>query len=99
MIFYAQTMFMMIAVTMFVMAQGLMRHFGHADHRPWVLALAPLIFIGGDALHNYRLVQWFGTIYQWLGLIYSLIILPAIYLLARRRKQKKHEQNVCSKMD
>jgi spore germination protein len=86
-LFWIQIQFAMFAVILYILAQVPTRYFGYADHRPWVLALAPLLFIGGDALHSSRLYDLAAQGVNWLGMAFSLGIIPASYGLARWQRR------------
>jgi len=77
----------MFAVILYILAQVPTRYFGYADHRPWVLALTPLLFIGGDALHSSRLYIMAAQSSNLLGMAFSLGIIPASYGLAWWRRR------------
>lgn len=74
------------SVVQYVKAVALAKFFGHADHRPWVLATVPLLFIGSDALHTMRLYETVRTVSIWLGFIFAFAVLPATLYLAKRRQ-------------
>jgi spore germination protein len=86
--YWMQLFFAAFSVFLHIMSKVLAQCHGHADHRPWVLALAPLMFIGGDALHSNRLYEAVGAAANMLGLAFSLAVVPASYALARWRRHK-----------
>jgi len=86
-LFWIQIQFAMFAVILYILAQVPTRYFGYADHRPWVLALTPLLFIGGDALHSSRLYIMAAQSSNLLGMAFSLGIIPASYGLAWWRRR------------
>ncbi len=81
-LFWIQIQFAMFSILLYSLALVPTRYFGFSDHRPWVLALAPLLFIGGDALHGSRLYEMAAHGSNWLGMAFSLGIIPASYGLA-----------------
>ncbi|MDR3589716.1 MAG: GerAB/ArcD/ProY family transporter [Negativicutes bacterium] len=87
-LFWIQIQFAMFTIILYVLAQVPTRYFGYADHRPWVLALAPLLFMAGDALHSTRLYEFADQSSNWLGMLFSLGVIPASYGLARWKGQK-----------
>lgn len=83
-----------MSVIQYVKARLVMQYFGHADHRPWVLAIVPILFIGGDALHTMRLYQDVRNISNWLGLTLAFGIIPITFYLAKRRRKKQCQTGV-----
>ena len=98
MVAWIQERFIAQTVILYVMAKVLTLQFGYADHRPWVLALAPLLFLGGDVIHSNRIYEMAGEFGCWLGLAFSLGVIPASYALAwwkRRRQYGKVQEKGC----
>ncbi|MDR3559989.1 MAG: GerAB/ArcD/ProY family transporter [Negativicutes bacterium] len=90
---WMQIHFAMLAVILYVVAQVPTRYFGHIDHRPWVLALVPLLFVGADGLHSSRLFEAAGQTLAVLGWGFSLVIIPVSYGLARWQTRRKDGAN------
>ena len=82
-------LFNSVSIVQYVMATLLKTLFGHADHRPWVLAIVPVLFIGSDALHTMRLYQDIRAISNWLGFSMAFGIVPISLYLAKRRPKKQ----------
>lgn len=93
-IFWMQGMFASITLAMYFMAQSLTLLYRYADHRPFVLALVPLLFVLGDATHHIRVLEGFRTMVEWAGLGFSLAVVPTVYGLVwwRRRRDRGTEQ-------
>ena len=75
-----------MSVVQYVKATALARYFGYSDHRPWVLALMPLLFIGSDSLHTMRLYQDVRALSIWLGFTMAFLVIPLTLFLAKRRQ-------------
>lgn len=56
---------------------------GFADHRPWVLALVPVIYTGATLLDGLELIELAGKALTLLGVGFSLGIIPLVYLYAK----------------
>jgi len=87
-IFRLQVIFIFLSLSLYVLAQMFMRLFGYADHRPWVMALAPLLFMLADGLHSQRLIQGAAIFNNRLGVAYSLFVLPLTYILAKSMRRR-----------
>ncbi|SDF16855.1 GerAB/ArcD/ProY family transporter [Sporolituus thermophilus] len=81
-----------LAVILFILAQICMRRYGYTDHRPWVMALAPLLYFGNELLTGFKVYETMGKIATWLGLGFSLAVVPLTLVLAWRRKRRWHER-------
>ncbi|EAX47254.1 spore germination protein [Thermosinus carboxydivorans Nor1] len=81
-----------LAVMLFIVAQVCMRHYHYADHRPWVMALAPLLYLGNELLSGFKTFEIMSKIATWLGLGFSLAVVPLTLILAWRRKRRWHER-------
>jgi spore germination protein len=83
-----------MSVVQYVKAVMLMKYFGHSDHRPWVLAFVPILFIGSDALHTMRLYHNVRDLSNWLGFIVAFGIIPITLYLAKRRQDKQCHKEI-----
>jgi spore germination protein len=81
---------MRITLTLYFMAQALARLCRHADHRPWVVALAPMLFLAGDAAHSVRVFEATQLAALWAGWGLSLGVIPASLALAWWRRRQAH---------
>ncbi len=81
-VFWVQGIFASVTLALYVMAQSLALLYRFADHRPFVLALAPLLFFLGDASHHFRVFEWLWTAVEWAGLAFSLGVMPLVYAFA-----------------
>lgn len=87
-LFWIQTIFMSLTLALYAMAKAAADLYGHADHRPWVLAFMPAIFLAGDAAHNVRLFEGMQQAGVWVGGAFSLAVVPLICgLVWWRRRQ------------
>ncbi len=71
----------------YMMARIMSNLWGFADHRPWVLALVPLIFTGATLLDDPKLIEMTGKLLGLIGASLSLGIIPLVYLYARWKNQ------------
>ncbi|VBB06395.1 spore germination gerab [Lucifera butyrica] len=62
---------------------------GYADHRPGVLVLAPLIFVGTVLLDGQNMISWAEKAGTGLGLVFSFLIIPVSLYLAYRRQKRQ----------
>lgn len=67
----------------YMMARILSNLWGFADHRPWVLALVPLIYTGATLLDDPKLLEMASKILGLIGAALSIGIIPLVYLYAR----------------
>lgn len=75
------------ALFLYAVAQMMTRLWGFKDHRPWVMALVPLMYAGATLLDGLELTELSGKILNTLGLIFSLGIIPMIYFYAKWKNQ------------
>lgn len=78
-----------LATMMFYMGQVCMRHYRYADHRPWVLALVPLIYIGSILLLDDQ--QVYDTVSKytlWAGLGFSFGVVPLSLMISWWHRRK-----------
>ncbi|WP_371365668.1 Spore germination protein YndE [Sporomusa rhizae] len=71
----------------YMMAQIMTNLCGFADHRPWTLALIPLVYTGVTLLDGYELIQLAGKALTLLGVSFSLGIIPLVYLYAKWKQR------------
>ncbi|HEY3424770.1 MAG TPA: GerAB/ArcD/ProY family transporter [Negativicutes bacterium] len=79
------------SLTMFLYIPALVctQRWGHADHRPWVLLLAPIMFTGSVLLDNSKIIQQINEFSIAVALGFSFIIIPLSLFLSWRRDKKK----------
>lgn len=77
-----------LAAMMFFMGQVCMRHWRHADHRPWILLLAPMLYVGCTLLENQQVYDVVSNITMWLGLGFSFVVVPACLAMSWWQKRK-----------
>lgn len=71
------------ALVVYTVSKVMSRLWGFADHRPWVLALVPLIYTGATLLDGLELLALAGKTVNLLVLVFSLGIIPLVYLYAK----------------
>jgi len=81
------TIFDSLVVMMFIMGQVSMRHYHYADHRPWVLALVPIIYVGSVFLETYQVYDAVSKFTLWGGLGFTFGVVPLSLLLSWRKKR------------
>lgn len=78
-----------LASMMYFMGETCMRHWHHADHRPWVLLWVPMIYVGSilllDNQELYNIVNKFIT---WSGLGFSFAVVPIALSFSWWKKRK-----------
>jgi len=80
--------FSTLAIYLYMPAQILMRLNGHADHRPWVLLLAPLLFFDSNLLGDMaQAIQTAADLNRLLGLSFSLGVIPLSLAVAWWKKR------------
>lgn len=82
------SVFKTMVIFVYAISQTLSKIWGFADHRPWVLALTPVIFVGAAVIDGLELVKLADKAVTWLGLALSGGILPLVYFLAKRRERR-----------
>lgn len=80
-LFNSQSLFL------YLVAKIMSRLWGFADHRPWVLALVPLVYTGATLLDGLELIDLAGKANNLLALVFSLGIMPLVYLYAKWKQQ------------
>ncbi|MDT8902792.1 GerAB/ArcD/ProY family transporter [Anaeroselena agilis] len=80
-VFWIQGIFASVTLAMYFMAQSLTRLYRLADHRPFVLALVPPLFLLGDATHHIRVFEGLRTALMWAGPAFSLGVVPLVFAL------------------
>jgi spore germination protein len=88
MIFWIQGIFVSMTLAIYFMAQSLTLLYRFKDHRPFVLALVPPLFILGDASHYIRVFEWLRTAVEWAGLAFSLGVMPLVFALVWWRRRR-----------
>lgn len=78
-----------LAVMMFFMGQVCMRHYHYVDHRPWVLMLVPLIYVGSILLlDSQQVYDMVGKLMLWAGLGFSFGVVPLLLICSWWKKGK-----------
>jgi spore germination protein len=77
-----------LAAMMFFMGQVCMRHWRHADHRPWILLLVPMIYVGCILLDEQQVYDMASDILMWLGLGFSFGVIPICLSMSWWQKRK-----------
>ena len=80
-VFWVQGIFASMTLALYMMAQSLALLYRFADHRPFVLALVPPLFLLGDAAHHIRVFEWLRTAVEWTGLAFSLGVMPLVFVV------------------
>jgi len=88
-VFWMQGIFASLTLSLYMMAHSLALLYRFADHRPLVLALAPLLFIFGDAAHHIRVLEWLEAAVEWSGLAFSLGVMPLVYAVVWWRRRSR----------
>ena len=81
------SVFKTLAIFVYVISQTLAKIWGFADHRPWVLALTPVIFVGATVIDGMELIKLADKAVTWLSLALSWGIMPLVYFWAKWRKR------------
>lgn len=81
--------FITLAQHLYLSAAILAELHGYRDHRPFVLLLLPMLFIGSMVLHDLTVFDIYARLVHWLGLAFSFGLIPASYLLARWQRHKQ----------
>lgn len=77
-----------LAAMMFFMAEVCMRQWRHADHRPALLILVPIIYVGIMLIDNPQVGEVLGKFTMWLGLTFSFGVVPMALVLTWWQKGK-----------
>ena len=78
-----------IGTTMFFMGQVCMQHYRYADHRPAVLALVPIIYVGSILLlDDQQMYEMVSKYTLWAGLGFSFGVVPLSLILSWWHKRK-----------
>ena len=77
-----------LAAMMFFMGQVCMRQYRYVDHRPWVLLLVPIIYVGSILLDTQQVYDAVSKYTLWAGLGFSFGIVPLSLMLSWRHKRK-----------
>lgn len=81
--------FTTLSAMIFYMGQVCMRHYRYVDHRPWVLALVPLIYVGSMLLLDDQ--QAYDTVSKytlWIGVGFSFGVVPLSLMLSWWHRRK-----------
>jgi len=77
------------SVIIFFMGQVCMRYYRYTDHRPWILVLVPIIYVGSILLLDDP--QGYAEISKltiWAGLGFSFVLVPLALILCWRQRRK-----------
>ena len=78
-----------LGAMMFFMGQVCMRQYRYVDHRPWVLMLVPVIYVGSILLiDNQQVYDTLSKYTLWAGLGFSFGVVPLSLLLSWWHKRK-----------
>lgn len=77
-----------LAAQMFFMGQVCMRQWHYLDHRPWVLLLVPMIYVGSIMIDNQQVYDAVSNFTMWAGLIFSFVVVPLSLILSWRQKRE-----------
>lgn len=97
-LFWIQLVFASLTLALYFMAQSLTLLYRYADHRSFVLALVPLLFLIGDAAHHIRVQEAVKQTAEWAGILFSLGIIPLIYAFVWWRRRQERGQNTNTKL-
>lgn len=92
-IFWIPVVFDTLAMMLYVVSATAARHWGHKDHRPWVLIMTPCIYFMNAFLEYQSMREIFNQIMLWLGLLFSFGVIPLTLLLSRKRRREG--KNLC----
>lgn len=81
-----------LAVMLYFIAQIFTCYFGYADHRPWVLVLLPPLYYANEMYTGMQMLETVGKVATWLGLGFSLAVMPLVLAVAVWRKRRWHER-------
>lgn len=82
--------FLTIALTLFSLVWALKQYFKFNDHRPFVPALGPFLFLGISLLDRIEVFNKFGQIVNYMGMFFSLVFIPAILAAVWLRRRNVH---------
>jgi len=77
-----------LAPMMFFMGQICMRQYRYVDHRPCVLALVPIIYVGSILLDTQQVYDTVNKYTLWVGLGFSFAVVPLSLMLSWWQKRK-----------
>jgi spore germination protein len=77
-----------LAAMMFFMGQTCMRQWRHADHRPWILLLGPMIYVVSILLDDQQVSEMITTFVMWLGVSFSFVVVPMLLSFSWWKKRK-----------
>jgi spore germination protein len=76
-----------LAIFLWLPARMLMQQKQYADHRPFVLLFAPLIYLVASVLDSLKALDTAGKLITWLGLGFSLGVIPLSLFLVLWKKR------------
>lgn len=80
--------FSTLAPMMFFMGQVCMRQWRYLDHRPWVLLLVPVIYVGSIMFDNQQVYDAVDKFTLWAGLAFSVAVVPLLLIIAWWQKRE-----------
>jgi spore germination protein len=86
-VFWIPVVFDTLAIFLWISTQVLMQKNKYTDHRPWLLLFAPLVYFAANILDSLKALDTAGKLVTWLGLSFSLGIIPLSLLLALWKKR------------
>lgn len=92
---WVPSVFDTIAMMLYAAARVIARRYHYSDHRPVVLLLAPLLFAGSVAITGVKIYASASQVLEWIGLGFSLIVIPISLFLAWRQKRGVNSATEC----
>lgn len=90
-IIWIPTIFSTMTMLLFIAGQALKELAGHADHRPWILAVVPFTYFIFCIMNEMKsAVEWGEYLRLFMGLVFSFGIMPVSLAMAwwKSRRQK-----------
>jgi spore germination protein len=81
-----------LAMILYFVGEAGRRYFAYADHRPFVLLAAPVLLALAIIIEQTKSYEQLGRLATYLGVGFSLLVLPATYLLLRFRKREFYNE-------
>jgi spore germination protein len=80
-----------VGIYMYCIGKLLAELYSFSDHRPFVIAIIPVLFFGAMALHDIRLAKQAQTVSNWLGLLLTFGSIPFLLFLNWLRIRRTHD--------
>lgn len=84
---WVPSVFDTVAMLLYTVARVIARRHDYSDHRPVVLLFAPILFVGSVGIPGAKAYATASQVLEWIGLGFSLIIIPISLILAWRQKR------------